>query len=29
MEPFEFTMYTEGITYTVSVLDFTPSDGMP
>ena len=28
MEPFEFTMYTEGRRYTVTVLDFTPSDGM-
>ena len=28
MEPFNFTMYTEGATYTVNVLDFTPSDGM-
>ena len=28
MEPFEFTMYTDGRTYTVNVLDFTPSDGM-
>ena len=28
MEPFEFTMYTEGRQYTVTVLDFTPSDGM-
>ena len=28
MEPFNFTMYTEGTTYTVNVLDFTPSDGM-
>ena len=28
MEPFNFTMYTEGRTYTVNVLDFTPSDGM-
>ena len=28
MEPFDFTMYTEGATYTVNVLDFTPSDGM-
>ena len=27
-EPFEFTMYTEGRQYTVTVLDFTPSDGM-
>ena len=27
-EPFEFQMYTEGPTYTVNVLDFTPSDGM-
>ena len=24
MEPFNFTMYTEGATYTVTVLDFTP-----
>ena len=28
MEPFEFTMYTEGRQYTVTVLDFTPSDGI-
>ena len=28
MAPFNFTMYTEGPTYTVNVLDFTPSDGM-
>ena len=28
MEPFDFTMYTEGTAYTVNVLDFTPSDGM-
>ncbi len=28
MEPFEFTMYSEGPTYNVTVLDFTPSDGM-
>ena len=28
MEPFNFTMYTEGATYTVNILDFTPSDGM-
>ena len=28
MEPFNFTMYTEGPAYTVTVLDFTPSDGM-
>ena len=28
MEPFTFTMYSEGPTYTVNVLDFTPSDGM-
>ncbi|MBQ8957063.1 MAG: hypothetical protein IJ057_00955, partial [Bacteroidales bacterium] len=28
MEPFEFTMYSEGPTYTVTVLDFTPDDGM-
>ena len=28
MEPFDFTMYAEGATYTVNVLDFTPSDGM-
>jgi hypothetical protein len=28
MEPFNFTMYTEGAAYTVNVLDFTPSDGM-
>jgi len=28
MEPFEFTMYSEGPTYTVTNLDFTPSDGM-
>jgi len=27
-EPFEFTMYSEGPNYTVTVLDFTPSDGM-
>ena len=27
-EPFEFTMYSEGPDYTVTVLDFTPSDGM-
>ncbi|MBR5171280.1 MAG: choice-of-anchor J domain-containing protein, partial [Muribaculaceae bacterium] len=28
MEPFTFTMYTDGPDYTVTVLDFTPSDGM-
>ena len=28
MEPFNFTMYTEGRQYTVTVLDFTPSDGL-
>ena len=28
MEPFSFTMYTEGATYTVNVLDFTPDDGI-
>ena len=28
MEPFQFTMYTDGPNYTVNVLDFTPSDGM-
>ena len=28
MEPFTFTMYSEGPTYNVTVLDFTPSDGM-
>ena len=28
MEPFNFTMYTEGATYTVNVLDFTPDDGI-
>ena len=28
MEPFNFTMYSEGPNYTVNVLDFTPSDGM-
>ena len=28
MEPFAFTMYSEGPNYTVTVLDFTPSDGM-
>ena len=28
MEPFNFTMYTDGPTYTVTVLDFTPSDGL-
>ena len=28
MEPFQFTMYSEGPNYTVTVLDFTPSDGM-
>ena len=28
MEPFNFTMYSEGPVYTVNVLDFTPSDGM-
>ena len=28
MEPFDFTMYTEGAAYTVNVLDFTPDDGM-
>ncbi|MBR0274082.1 MAG: DUF2436 domain-containing protein [Bacteroidaceae bacterium] len=28
MAPFNFTMYSEGPTYTVNVLDFTPSDGM-
>ena len=28
MAPFEFVMFTEGPTYTVTVLDFTPSDGI-
>ena len=28
MEPFNFTMYSEGPNYQVTVLDFTPSDGM-
>ncbi len=28
MEPFNFTMYTTGRTYTVNVIDFTPSDGL-
>ena len=28
MEPFRFTMYSEGPTYNVTVLDFTPNDGM-
>ena len=28
MEPFNFIMYSEGPTYTVTVLDFTPSDGL-
>ena len=28
MEPFNFTMYTDGPTYVINVLDFTPSDGM-
>ena len=28
MEPFQFTMYSEGPNYTVNILDFTPSDGM-
>ena len=28
MEPFQFTMYSNGPNYTVTVLDFTPSDGM-
>ncbi len=28
MEPFQFTMYSEGPTYTITVLDFTPSDGI-
>ena len=28
MEPFTFTMYSEGPTYNVTVLDFTPNDGM-
>ncbi|MBR1513655.1 MAG: hypothetical protein IJ622_05110, partial [Bacteroidales bacterium] len=28
MEPFNFTMYSDGPTYTVTVLDFTPDDGM-
>ena len=28
MEPFEFAMYSEGRTYNVTVLDFTPNDGM-
>ncbi len=28
MEPFEFVMYSEGPTYTVNVLDFTPTDGL-
>ena len=28
MEPFSFTMYTEGPACTVTVRDFTPSDGM-
>ena len=27
-EPFAFTMYTEGTSYTVNVLDFAPSDDM-
>ena len=28
MEPFDFIMYAEGGTYTVNVLDFTPSDNL-
>jgi hypothetical protein len=28
MEPFDFTMYTDGYTYTVNILDFTPTDGL-
>jgi hypothetical protein len=28
MEPFNFTMYTEGTPYTVNILDFTPDDGL-
>ena len=28
MEPFNFTMFSEGPVYTVTVLDFTPSDGL-
>ena len=28
MEPFQFSMYSEGADYTVTVLDFTPTDGM-
>ena len=28
MAPFNFTMYSEGPTYTVTNLDFTPSDGL-
>ena len=28
MAPFEFVMFSEGPTYTVNVLDFTPSDGI-
>ena len=28
MEPFDFIMYTDGPTYTVNVLDFTPSEGL-
>ena len=28
MAPFDFTMYTDGTTYTVNILDFTPSDDM-
>ena len=28
MEPFNFTMYTDGTAYTVNILDFTPSDGL-
>ena len=28
MEPFEFVMYSEGPTYTVNILDFTPTDGL-
>ena len=28
MEPFNFTMYSEGPNYTVTLLDFTPDDGL-
>ena len=28
MEPFNFTMYSDGQTYNVTLLDFTPNDGM-